>query len=120
SGLARMRARLVGSHRRRLAGSRPSAISTGMLAGDGESSRGEKSPKIVTSECININRVPHDLRRGQSAQVETEGVGLSRWTLTADRTGAKNAASGMPDRREIPARPRTVAGLGRSAGRPHA
>jgi hypothetical protein len=84
----------VGGHHLQCASSRTIAISTGMIAGDGKSSRGEKFSKRVTLECLDVSRVRHDLRRGRSPQVAAEEVGRGCWTLTGDRTGVKNAEPG--------------------------
>src|SRR5262245_52572400 len=73
---------------------------------------------IVNSLYNNISRVPHNLRRVRSPQVEAEELGLGRCTLTGDGAGAKDATSGMLNRRELQTRTGTVAGLDRSAGWP--
>src|SRR5262245_33041427 len=91
-----------------------------MMAGGGKSSRGGKFTNRLTSESISVSRVPRDLRQGGSPQVAAEEARRGRWTLTRDRTEAKDAASEMLDRRELHARTGTVAGLGRSVGLPPA
>src|SRR5205807_1997404 len=99
-------------------GSRSVAISTGMIAGDGISPRGEIFKNKIIFEYIDISGVSRDLRPGRSPQVAAEGVGRGGWTLTGERTRAKNGSSRRRDRGRFPAGGSTAVWLGVSAGRP--
>src|SRR5262249_6540772 len=59
-----------------------------------------------------------DLRRREAPRVVAEKIGRGHWTLTGDRTGAKNVVSQKRDRSENQGRKVTDAGLGGSGKRP--